>query len=228
MGKSQQNTRSVREKSSVWFLIVKHLGFANPAEATWLQEKALSIGHALFDNMSERVARDTTQLARTRYMQGHYEEVLAPWKAASTLHAPSRPAHLLHARLARLYRERAEESGDGTHWRAMCAWHDVGAEERWLRGEVRLRVGTLPSGARAVLRRPNGDSLELGTTPAEAIPGVNASLPVEAVLFTSTMDLHGTGSQADRQRAGAAVSFLLLQATSRDLSRSPPVSAGLR
>lgn len=74
-----------------------------------------------------------------------------------------------HARLARLYRERAEESGDDTHWRAMCAWHDVGAEERWLRGEVRLRVGTLPSGARAVLRRPNGDHLELGTTPAEAV-----------------------------------------------------------
>lgn len=46
---------------------------------------------------------------------------------------------------------------------------------------------------------------------ASDIPGVDPAKPVEAVLFSSTMDLHGTGSQADRARAGAAVSFLLLQ-----------------
>ena len=48
-------------------------------------------------------------------------------------------------------------------------------------------------------------------TLASDIPGVDPAKPVEAVLFSSTMDLHGTGSQEDSARAGAAVSFLLLQ-----------------
>ena len=39
-------------------------------------------------------------------------------------------------------------------------------------------------------------------TAAADIPGVNPLLPVEAVLFTSTMDLHGTGSQAGSARTG--------------------------
>ena len=48
-------------------------------------------------------------------------------------------------------------------------------------------------------------------TPANKIPGVNASKPVEAVLFTSPLDLQGRASQQGQVRAGPAVSFLLTQ-----------------
>ena len=48
-------------------------------------------------------------------------------------------------------------------------------------------------------------------TPANEIPGVDASKPVEAVLFTSPLDLQGKASQKDSLRAGASVSFLLTQ-----------------
>ena len=60
----------------------------------------------------------------------------------------------------------------------------------------------------------NGTAIAIASVPdaAKDIPGVNASVPIEAVMWTSTSDLHGTGSSERRLVAGATVSFTLVQA----------------
>ena len=60
----------------------------------------------------------------------------------------------------------------------------------------------------------NGTAIAIASVPdaAKDISGLNASMPIEAVMWTSTSDLHGTGSSAARLVAGATVSFTLVQA----------------